>query len=303
MDVAVVSHNTKELLERCLATVTGQDALGRVVVADDGSTDGSIEMVRDRFPETLVITTGGGTGFGGSANRALDACTAPLVLLLNSDTYLEPGTIRALASYIDAHPHAALVGPRLLNADGRLQRSCFPFPSPWNALLGETGLGFFLRFVPVLRARHLRTWPHDRPRVVPWVRGAALVVRRDVFTQVGGFDPAFFMYFEETDLARRMSAAGWEVHFAPVTDVYHVGGASTGQRRAEMTVQYYSSMEAFYRRHRKPWERAVLRAILRATKRLALMRDRVRLWFVTAPAARARLHANVEAWRRILASV
>jgi GT2 family glycosyltransferase len=146
----------------------------------------------------------------------------------------------------------------------------------------------------------LRTWPHGTARVVPWIRGAALAIRRAPFVQVGGFDTAFFMYFEETDLAYRLAAAGWEAHFSPAAQVYHVGGASTMQNRAQMTVQYYASMELFYRRHRKPWEHLALRAILRATKGLSLVRDRARMLFASTPEARERLRADVEAWRRIV---
>ena len=260
-------------------------------------------MVGAQYPRARVIVRPDNPGFGALANLAIGECSAPVVLLLNSDTWLNTNALRSLGAYVSAHSRAALAGPRLLNADGTLQRSCFPFPSPLTALLGETGLGFFFRFVPVLRTRRLRTWAHDRSRVVPWVRGAALAVRREAFAQLGGFDPAFFMYFEETDLACRLAAAGWEVHFTPVTAAYHVGGASTMQNRTQMTVQYYASMELFYRRHRKPWEYLMLRAILRGTKGLSLVRDRARMLFARTPEARERLRADVEAWRRIVAGV
>jgi GT2 family glycosyltransferase len=299
--VAVANYNTETLLRRCLDSVVGQGGLGRVVVADGGSTDGSVAMVRAQFPGAHVIVRPDNPGFGTLANLAIGECTAPVVLLLNSDTWLNANALGSLGAYLSANPRAALAGPRLLNADGTLQRSCFPFPSPLTALLGETGLGFFLGFVPVLRKRHLRTWPHDRSRVVPWVRGAALAVRRDAFAQLGGFDADFFMYFEETDLACRLAAAGWEVHFTPVTEAHHVGGASTIQSRAQMTVQYYASMELFYRRHRKRWEYLTLRAILRGTKGLSLVRDQARMLFARTPEARERLRADVEAWRRIVA--
>src|SRR5690606_9943376 len=134
-----------------------------------------------------------------------------------------------------------------VHPDGTLQQSTFPWPSPGNALLGESKLSWFVRFVPGVRSRHLRTWRHDRPRAVPWVLGAALAIRREAFDAVGGFAERFVMYFEETDLARRMWAAGWETHFVPMGPVMHIGGASTEQVKPAMAVRFYDIMARWYR--------------------------------------------------------
>jgi GT2 family glycosyltransferase len=301
VDVAVVTHNTRDLVLECLQSLWDQEGLGRVVLVDDGSTDGTVAAVRERFPEVELLADGANRGYGAAANAAIEACASPAVLLLNSDTRLEPGSLVRLRRHLEGNPSAAVVGPRLLNADGSLQPSCFPFPSPRTAFLGETGLGYFVRFVPVLRRTNLRTWRHDKARTVPWVRGAALMIRREPFLRVGGFDTAFYMYFEEVDLALRLARAGWSVQFSPVASVYHVGGASTEQQRAEMRVRYYASMERFYLRHRRPWERWVLRAILAGTMAFRLVRDRMRLLVSRAPDEREGLRRDVEAWRRIMA--
>jgi len=295
---AVVSYNTRELLRACLASVRDAGA-AEIVVVDNGSRDGSVEMVRAEFPEARLVLDPSNRGYGAAANLAFRRSTAEHLLLLNSDTTVSPGACRALAAYLDAHPRVGLAGPLLRNPDGTLQRSCFPFPSPRTAFLGESGLGYGIRFVPGLRARHPRTWAHDRPRPMPWVLGAALGIRRAAFDAVGGFDERFFMYFEEVDLCRRLAGAGWEVHFAPVTEVTHLGGASTSQARAEMIVRYYESMARFYRFHRPAGDLARLRAIVRAKARVALLRDRARL--AVAPGhARAALAERITAWRRLL---
>src|SRR5262249_11131009 len=149
------------------------------------------------------------------------------VLLLNSDTLLAPGALAALAQYLDAHPRAAIAGPRLRNADGSLQPSCHPFLGTMQSFLEKSVVARALARLPVVRDHYLLVnSSHAAPRVVPWVLGAALAIRRSAFDQVGGFDESFFLYAEEVDLCYRLKAAGWEVHFAPVTDVVHVGGAS-----------------------------------------------------------------------------
>ena len=297
MAVAVVSYNTRELLRACLASVR-RDAPGAMIVADNGSTDGSVEMVRTEFPEAIVIEDPSNRGYGAAANLAIRRAETPYVLLLNSDTEVAPGTLAALAAYLDAHPRVGVAGPRLVNRDGSLQRSTFPWPSPFTALLGESKLSWFVRFVPRVNARYLRTWAHDRPRVVPWVLGAALAVRRTAFDEVEGFDERFVMYFEETDLSRRLLAAGWETHFVPVGPVMHVGGASTEHVRPAMAVRFYDSMARWYRHH----EPAQLRpaAAVTATFRSAVWaREAVRAALARGErrdgAARAR-----DAWRIVV---
>lgn len=299
-DVAVVTYNTKDLLLECLESLQGEEALGRIVVSDDNSSDGTLEAVRERFPGVEILLNLANRGFAAVANAAIEACSTSGVLLLNADTRVTPGTLARLGAYLADHPKASIVGPRLINADGSLQPSCFPFPSPRAALLGETGLGSLLSRIRVLRKHHLRTWAHDRPRSVPWVRGAALMIRRETFLEAGGFDTDFYMYFEEVDLALRLSEAGWEVHFAPVADVYHLGGASTTQQRAKMRLRYYASMQEFYRRHRRPWERVALRSILLSTMAFRSLRDRLRLLVSRTPESKERLREDVEVWRQVI---
>ncbi len=101
------------------------------------------------------------------------------------------------------------------------------------------------RYIPGIRRLYWRTWPHDSARIVPWVKGAVLAIRREAFKAVGGFDESFFMYFEDADLCYRMKKAGWEIHFAPVTTIIHVGGASTDQVRTDMAVQLLHSTICF----------------------------------------------------------
>jgi GT2 family glycosyltransferase len=297
--VAIVNYNTREHLRECLGTVYAE-APSKVVVVDNASSDSSVEMVQAEYPWVVLHANKTNLGYGAAANQAIASCTAEYVLLLNSDTFLQPGALRALSTYLDLHPHVAIVGPRLVNLDGSLQASCYPFPTPLNALLMNTTLGRLIGYVPGLRNYYLYTWPHSRARVVPWVKGAALAIRQKAFKAVGGFDEFFFMYFEETDLCSRLGALGWEVHFAPVTTIVHTGGASTRQRRTDMAIQYFVSLRRFYQRH---YTRKRLAALVVVVKGIMLVRwivNSVRLHITHDPHRRAAIAEEIVAWQRVL---
>jgi GT2 family glycosyltransferase len=249
----IVNHNTCQALRDCLNSID-RSAASEVIVVDNASSDGSVEMLRKEYPWVKLYANQSNLGYGAAANQGIASCAAPYVLLLNGDTILQHGALGALAQYLTDHPEAAIVGPRLIDADGTLQASCYPFPTPFHTILENSAwagsLGRFIRRkVPGLRSLYLRTWPHDSARTVPWIKGAAMAIRRGPFEAISGFDDAFFMYFEDADLCYRVQAAGWEVHFAPVTTVVHLGGASTSKYRAEMAVEQIASTVRFYRRH------------------------------------------------------
>ncbi len=297
--VAVVSFNTRETLRACLRSVASANPAETIVV-DNGSTDGSLEMVRSAFPHVTLRANAGNCGYGAAANEAMAASSAPVLLLLNSDTVIGADAVVALGRYLVDHPQAAIAGPRLANADGTLQRSTHPFPSAGDALLAETGLHHVVRRVPVLRERSWRTWSHDRARAVPWVLGAALAIRRSAFEAVGGFDQAFFMYLEEVDLCRRLHCAAFEVHFAPVTTVVHLGGASTAGRGEAMQRELVVSLGRYLRRHAAPTHAGRLLGVLRAVHRARLARDRLRMRLLPAGSARQGLLDAVAAREALL---
>src|SRR5262249_13748854 len=153
---------------------------------------------------------------------------------------LQPGALWALSTYLDLHSRAAIVGPRLVNLDGTLQASCYPFLGTLRWPIDNDVMSQWIRYIPFFRNCFLRTWSHTHARVVPCVKGAAVTIRREAFDAVGGFDESFFLYFEEMDLCHRLKAVGWQIHFAPVTMVVHAGGASTLQYHHEMTVQFFA---------------------------------------------------------------
>jgi N-acetylglucosaminyl-diphospho-decaprenol L-rhamnosyltransferase len=297
MDVVVVNYNTRDHLRSCLASLHGQSAT--VVVVDNGSTDRSQEMVRGEHPAVLLLDDGVNRGYGAAANAGIRVGSAPYVLVLNSDTIVPDGALASLCFYLDEHPDVGMLGPRLVNPDGTLQSSCFPFPTPFTSFLGESGLGFFIRFIPAVRQRYPRTWSHDRPRNVSWVLGAALAIRREAFDAVGGFDERYFMYFEEVDLAYRLQKSGWGVHFAPVTEVTHVGAASTRHVADRMRLEYYVSMARFYRQHHSSRRLAAMKTFVRCRALVDLLRFAILLPFVRQPAGRNALRGAIATQARL----
>lgn len=300
MAVAVVNYNTRDALDACLESVLPQRPRETLVV-DNGSGDGSVAMVRARHPDVRLHCEPSNPGYGAAANRAMALTHAPYLLLLNSDTVLTSGAIDALRAHFDAHPRAAIVGPRISNPAGSLQRSCFPFPRPWLTVLGGMGLDTVLERVPRLGARYPGKRAHGDVHVVPWVLGAALGIRRTAFEEIGGFREDFFMYMEETDLCYRAALAGWETHFTPAAEIVHTGGVSTDRVRAQMRIRYYRSLLHYYRLHGTRAQVRLMYAILRGGAAVKLARGRLRLLRASAPEERRRLEQDVEAWRQIVA--
>jgi GT2 family glycosyltransferase len=299
---AIISYNTREHLRACLQSIEPGCRPG-VLVVDNASSDGSPEMVRSEFPEVSLLANEHNPGYGAAANQAIYACNAHYVLLLNSDTRLQPRVEEKLFDYLEHNRQAAIVGPRLLNADGSLQISTFPFPTPFATLVRETVAGRVLGATPWVKERYLPTWSHDRPRPVPWVMGAAMAIRKSAFREVGGFDESFFMYYEEIDLCYRAWQSGWEVHFAPVSEVVHIREASTSQQRLDMIAELYASMGKFYRRHYSLGSLVRLKGVLAYIMWRNTLRDRLRLARAGDPQQRRQLQDDLAAWRRVAGRV
>jgi GT2 family glycosyltransferase len=233
------------------------------------------------------------------ANRGIAATSTEFVLLLNSDAFVSEGAVERLEQYLRDHPSVAVAGPRLLNADGTLQASCFPSPGTLDWLIENEPVAPFARLVPPMRRRMLRYSPLKQSGPVPWVLGSALAIRRKAFEQAGGFDESFFMYFEEVDLCRRIVPLGWEVHFVADAEVVHVGGGSTSQLQHAMAVAHFRSCLQFYRRHYRGPRRAFWIGAMRVKMIGRLIRDMVRLPFSIGRRRRS-LRAAIRGWRDAL---
>jgi N-acetylglucosaminyl-diphospho-decaprenol L-rhamnosyltransferase len=225
VSVVVVTLDALPWLEQSLASVESQE----IIVVDHGSTDGTIELVRARFPRAQLVEQEN-RGLAAGWNRGLVETTSPYVLILNADAWLLPGSLETLAAHADRHPQAAVVGPRLRNPDGTLQRSVRGFPTLWRL---ATEYLFLRKLAPrtrALNAFYAGGFAHDVPREADFLMGACLLVRREAIDAVGPLDESFFLFSEETDWCYRFRQAGWTVLFTPEAEAVHVGGASHGGR-------------------------------------------------------------------------
>jgi N-acetylglucosaminyl-diphospho-decaprenol L-rhamnosyltransferase len=261
-DVAavVVTYNAMPWLENCLESVRGVDT----VVVDHGSTDGTVEVARARFPEAaLIVEENRGLAYGW--NTGVARTDSRYVLLLNSDAWLDDGALDRLVAFADAHPDAAVVGPRLRYPDGRLQRSVRGFPTLWRL---ATEFFFLRKLAPRTRAFNAfygGGFEHDRVHEAEVLIGAVWLVRRTAIDEVGPADDSFFLFSEETDWAWRFRAAGWRLLFTPEAGATHVYGASHGGR---LFVENLRGQLRFLRKHRGEAYAERARRLLLAALRL-----------------------------------
>ena len=254
LSVVVVSWNTRELLLDCLTALERElHACERASglhsetwLVDNGSSDGSAEAVRQRFPGVEVIALPENRGFAAGANAALERASGRCVLLLNSDAMLTPGCVEECLRVLDAEPGAGVVGPQLLHRDGRLQNSVHAFPSLVSEILPRW-------LLELLRPRRFpsKRHAHSRPFDVDAVLGAALFVRRDVIERVGPLCEDYFFFLEETDWCWRIRRAGWRVLQAPRARAVHLSGASSKRRDPARTrIEFHRSLYRFLRANR-----------------------------------------------------
>ncbi len=227
-----------------------------VIVSDNGSTDGSLEWIRSDFPRVRILENGANLGFAEANNRAFTIAQGRYILLLNPDTVTHGDAIRAMMGVFEDTPRAGVVGCRLLNADGTRQFSSRSFPSLLTYTAEISGLAHKYPRSRLFGKYNMTYWDGADARTVDWVSGAALMLRREVVDQVGGLDPYFFLTYDEVDLCRRVSAAGYEVWYTPAGEITHLDRQSEPQsnpnpeaRIKYLTVERNSRVRYFVKHH------------------------------------------------------
>jgi GT2 family glycosyltransferase len=263
LDIVIVSYNTRDLLDECLASVFGggADAPFTVVVVDNASRDGSAEMVRARWPAVRLLARDDNAGFARATNAGVRATRGEAILLLNSDTRVPPGALGRLMAGLRADAAAAVAGPRLVDERGRVEISDGPMMSPWGELRQKVRGGLYARGIgPVVRAVERAA---STQRYVDWVSGACLLAWRRDAEAVGLLDERYFMYAEDVDFCAAIRARGRRVLFLPDAEVIHRRGASRQAAPAATAHAYRRSQLAFYEKHHPRWA-PILRAYQRA---------------------------------------
>lgn len=237
ISIIIVNWNTKELLLDCLSSIfkTVKDISYEVWLADNASTDGSVEAVSGRYPGIKIIENRENLGFAAANNLAFKRMKGRYALLLNTDTILTNGAVKELYDFMEANPRAGMACGQLLNQDGSKQNSFANFPSLLSLLCNET----------VLRVLLPKKFPSKRkeyqaPVEIESCIGACMIVRKKAMDEIGLFDEQYFFFFEETDWAYRMKKAGWNVYFVPEAKIYHAQGKSVGGS-ANARIMFYRS--------------------------------------------------------------
>ena len=267
LTIVIVSFNARRDLERCLPSIFAAPpaVTHEIVLVDIASTDGTPALVRERWPAVRVIDAGGNLGFAKANNLGIRRSTGEMVLLLNPDTVVPPGAIDHLVQTLDASPDAAIVGPRVVDGEGRAELSFGPMISPMAELRQKALVVGNDRRVPFI-ARIVDRMTRQ-PREVDWVTGACLLIRRRDLEAVGLLDERFFIYTEDVDLCASVRQTGRRVLFTPDAEIVHMRGRALAAAWSFTHAAYRRSQIAFYEKHLPRWA-PLLKLYLRARGQL-----------------------------------
>lgn len=256
LSVVIVCMNNKKYLEPCLQSLynAGLSHSFQVVVTDNGSTDGTQAMLREKFPAVQLIQNDRNVGLSRASNQGIQATRGRYVLLLNDDTLVNGKSLDTMVDYLDTHPKVGAVGGRLLNPDGSLQAAGNSFPSLLEEFLITTRLGNLI-------------WPNypdrghpNQETPVDWIGSACLLLRRQALDQVGLLDETYFIYGDEADLQYRLKRAGWQVVYLANVTTIHYGGRSMNRWRRRKMV--YRGKMLFFKKNYGVFRTSILRLML-----------------------------------------
>jgi GT2 family glycosyltransferase len=247
----VVNFNGGETLGRCVSALFSSSVKPQVHVIDNASTDGSAQRLNQLYGNRAgmeVLFNPGNIGFAAAVNRAMERIEAQWVLILNPDCIIAPNTLSKLKQALDDDAHAALAAPAVTGRDGRLERSTLRrFPNPWNSLLTILGLWRLGRWVPRLQGIPVAARQSGPdPVVAEAVSGACMLVRRQVFVEIGGFDEGYGLHCEDLDLMYRLAQAGWHCLYVPAAEAMHEQGVSSRSRPLWVHRQKHRGMRRFF---------------------------------------------------------
>ena len=249
VSVVIVNWNTRHLVLRLLASLSASNEGSahelELIVVDNNSSDGSVEAIRREFPGVKLVAQAENRGFPGGVNPGFRVATQPLVLLLNSDAETSRASIEEAAQYMSEFPQVGILGPQIVSPECRPQGSAWRNPSLTWLVLSAVGLNKFKPF----NFERYREKPFTEATAVDCVSGCAMMLRRDLLDELGGFDEDYFMYFEETDFCVRARGIGQQVHHAPVGEFLHEEGGASKTVRLRTFLDFRRSQILFHRKH------------------------------------------------------
>ena len=252
VSICIVTCRARDLLKDCLQSICVNTRTPyEIIVVDNASKDGTVEMLRRDFPFVRLIQNDHNAGFGRPSNQALRVSSGKYALLLNNDTIVLPQAIDLLVAFMETHPDAGICGPKVLNRDGSMQKQCRrSYATPWDLFCYFSGLAALF---PKSRlfARYLVTYADaNATMAVDSVSGSCMLVRRTLMDQIGLLDERFFAYQEDTDYCFRANHAGWRIYYHPNAQIVHF--ASHGGSRVDpfrSIVEWHKSYLLYYRKN------------------------------------------------------
>jgi len=257
LDVIIVNYNSTPQLLQCVSSLlsTSEGISLRIHIQDNASQKGDLSVVTRDFPGVLLVRNNRNLGFAKAVNRAIKNGNAPYVLILNPDTLVLPGLLKATLGYMENHPEVGVLGPGILDSDGVVQGSARSFPNLLTALFGRKSiLSKIMPQNPITR-ENILTGRSDgmNPMEVGWVSGACMLVRRDAINSVGPLDERFFMYWEDADWCRRMWRKGWKVIYFPEASMIHHVGVSSESNIFRSVFEFHRSIYRLFDKHAEGW--------------------------------------------------
>jgi GT2 family glycosyltransferase len=251
ISVVIVGWNARHYLELCLESVAKAPPRRsmELLVVDNASTDGSVEMIEAKFPWVKLIKSSENLGFAKGNNVAIRQCHGRYIALVNPDVIVFPGCLDALADFLDENPKVGNVGPRVLNPDMSMQSTCRRFPTLWNNFCSTTRLERAFKGSRFFSGEHMFYFPHDRTLPVDVLVGCFSMIRREAFDTVGLLDEGLFMYGDDVDWCRRARKAGWQVVFYPGGQAIHDRGKITAPYPVRFAVAQQRSVLHYWKKH------------------------------------------------------
>jgi N-acetylglucosaminyl-diphospho-decaprenol L-rhamnosyltransferase len=263
LSIIIVNYNGIVFLEECLNSILQFVDFGvyEVIIIDNSSTDNSVSLIKNKFPSFNLICSPVNLGFGKANNLAVKHSHGEHLLFLNTDTILSESTPKILSDYLHQHQDIGAVSPRITFKDGSYQLSCGKLPNLAIEFIDKIRYGLDQRWHHVFGGLYNKQY--STVKEMGWLTGACLMMRRDVFEQLGGFDEAFFMYFEDKDICKRVYEAGWKVVYYPETSLIHLLGGSSSSVQKSVNTYYRDSQLYYYQKHLGKFQTAILKFYLR----------------------------------------
>jgi len=254
LSIILVNWNTADLTKDALLSVyketSGFDF--EVIIVDNNSGDGSVEMIKKEFPQVILIENKDNLGFGKANNQALKIAQGDYLMFLNTDVVVLDGALNKLVNYLDQNEDVMMVGPRLLNRDLTFQHACRRMlPNPVNSFFHLFGLTKIFKNSKIVNQYKRYSADPEITGPTEALSGAAMMFRRQVYSAIGGFDETFFMYGEDLDFCKRVLDKGWKIVYVSDAKIIHFGGQSSGKRKVKSLVNFYEAMWLYYKKHFK----------------------------------------------------